>query len=387
MKMCRHRLMNSLYAVFAVFLLSTLDLPTIDRANAATLTVKNLIETFDAMNWKLAHGEGYSRKTNDAGTLAWAQNYLMEAYLDMYESTGDDKYLKSFVRQGDRVIAHTDRALGVRDYKERSLVGWSATRYSHSGKRVVWLVHSGMITYPLARFAFIVNRNKLTAYRAQADSYVSVAKASLGVFDKNWVPDAVTGGGYYQFDHDEPHDTRGPDRSMPLPLNQQLAAGRTMIMLYQITGDLFYRQRAEALAKHFRANLKGSGPYVWTYWHGKGLNRSKGIEDISHGAIDIDFAVQAYRSGMVFETVDMARFRDTYERNISRNGTFAGKVDGTGGAQHREAIGRWLELSEFTCAPWKDFHGMLERDELSNHPQVMLGIAKLIKYYYRCSSQ
>lgn len=387
MKMCRLHLMNSLCAVFVVFLLSTLDASKIDRANAATLTVKNLNETFDAMNWKLARGEGYSRKTNDAGTLAWAQSYLMEAYLDMYESTGDDKYLKSFVRQGDRVIAHTDRELGFRDYKERSLVGWSATRYSHSGKRVVWLVHSGMITYPLARFAFIVNRNKLTAYRAQADSYVSVAKASLGVFDKNWVPDAVTGGGYYQFDHDEPHDTKGPDRSMPLPLNQQLAAGRTMIMLYQITGDLFYRQRAEALAKHFRGNLKGRGPYVWTYWHGKGLNRSKGIEDISHGAIDIDFAVQAYRSGMVFETGDMARFRDTYERNIRRNGSFAGKVDGTGGAQHREAIGRWLELSEFTCAPWKDFHGMLERDELSNHPQVMLGIAKLIKYYDRCTNQ
>lgn len=350
------------------------------------LSRNDMVVMFDTLDRKLARGEGYSRHTNEAGTLAWAQSYLMEAYLDMHEATGDDKYLKSFVRQGDRVIAHTDRARGVRDYKECSVVGWSATRYSHSGKRVVWLVHSGMITYPLARFAFIVNRNKLTAYRAQADSYLSVARSSLSMFDKNWVSDTATGGGYYQFDRDEPHATNSLHGPMPLPFNQQLAAGRTMIMLYEITGDSFYRQRAEALAKHFKANLKGNGPYVWTYWHVKGLNRSKGIEDISHGAIDIDFAIRAYRSGMVFSSRDMTRFRDTYERNIRRNGTFAGKVDGTGGAQHREAIGRWLELSEFTCAPWNDFHNMLGRDELSSHPQIMLGIAKLIKYYDRCSS-
>lgn len=374
--------------VFFVALIA-LAVPVFAEAVPAnTLVSRNdLIKRFDVMDWKLNRGAGYSRHFNDVGTLAWSQSYLMEAYLDMYEATGEEKYLKSFVRQADRIVVNTDQSSGMKDYKGRSLTGWSATRYSQRGERVVWLVHSGMITYPLARFAVIVNRSKLTAYRDQAESYVALAKDALAAFEKNWERDAVTGGGYYQFDHDEPHATNAPDKPMPLPLNQQLAAGRTFVALYEYTGNSIFKQRAEALARHFKGNLKGSGPYVWTYWHGKGLQRSKGVEDVSHGAIDVDFAIQAYRSGIVFGLGDMTRFRDTYEKNVRRNGTFAAKVDGTGAPLYKEAIGRWLELSEFTCVPWKDYHALLQRDELSNNPQVMLGIAKLIKYYGKCSGE
>ena len=353
--------------------------------NAAGNNRDVFIAKFDSMDNSINKGDGYSTYTNEMGTLAWAESYLLEAYLDMYEATGNSKYLASFVKHADRIVRNTDQKRGLVDYKERSAVGWSSTKYSANGERIVWLVHSGMITYPLARFAWLVKKNRLDVYSSQAKLYTDTTKAAMAFFDQTWVYDAASGKGYYQFFPDEPISANYPP-PMPLPFNQQLAAGRTFLMLYEGIGSVQYHQKAEALARHFLGYLtKGSdGAYTWFYWYGKGYDRNKTVEDISHGAIDIDFAVLACRAGTVFTQSDMNSFLQTYTKKIRKNGKFADFVNGKGEDKFKDSVGRWLELADFSCVPWNDFSNLLSSGTLSGHPQVMLGVAKLVKFYGKC---
>jgi rhamnogalacturonyl hydrolase YesR len=57
-----------------------------------------------------------------------------------------------------------------------------------------------------------------------------------------------------------------------IPQNQQLAAGRMFIVLWKLTGNSAYRQKAEALARHFKSHLRvdPAGGYEWDYWYDRG---------------------------------------------------------------------------------------------------------------------
>ena len=100
------------------------------EALAAPLDKGGMRNLFDAMDAAINDGEGYSKYNNAAGTLAWAQGYLLESYLDMYEGTGDGAYLDKFVRQAGRVARATDKTRGAKDYMGMSRTGWSSTKYS-----------------------------------------------------------------------------------------------------------------------------------------------------------------------------------------------------------------------------------------------------------------
>jgi hypothetical protein len=315
--------------------------------------------------------------TNERGELAWATAYLLEAYLDLFEATGQRSYLERFGVLARAAVERTDAARDVTDYAGRRRVGWSATKYSRAGERIVWMVHSGMVTYPFTRFALLLSGHPalgdLTAF---AGVLVSVSEAAVGEFDAEWRYDTRTRTGHYVYAPDEPHrDNVAPD--MPVPFNQQLALGRTLIVLGEITGRPLYRERAEALARHFKRHLRVTpGGYEWKYWYGKGLDRTAAEEDISHGAIDVDFAVGAMRAGLVFTRSDLEPFRLALFRQTAER---AGMTDAA-----RDAAGRWLALCEIDCRPyhllWSHFAGKTGRQ----HPQVLLSVARMAKYAAIC---
>ena len=358
----------------------------ISNGNAATDNLAVYIAKFDSMDQTLQEGEGYSNYTNESGALAWGESYILEAYLDMYEGTKEQKFLAKFVRQTERILENTDQKRGLHDYKGRSVVGWGADRYSRNGERIIWLAHTSMITYPMARFAWLVNKYKLKKYKKTAEHYVGVAKVAMAFFDKNWFYDETADKSYYLFEEDEPQNDNSPKPPMPVPFNQQLAAGRTILMLYLVTGDKSYLIKSRSLAKHFKSNLQTGrdGSYSWNYWYGKGYDKYKAVEDVSHGAIDVDFAILAYRSGIVFEKQDMYSFLQTFNNKISQKGNFADKVDGTGANTYKDSIGRWLELAGFDCRPWNDYAELLSKGGAVNQVLAMLGIAKVVKYYAEC---
>ena len=359
---------------------------------------KQLIIEFDERDNSLNNGEGYSNYSifNEDGTLAWGQSYLLNAYIDMYEVTKDIKYIQKIISQADKLIANTDQARNLRDYRGNSVLGWGATTYSLNNIRVVYLVHTGMITYPLVKFAMLVEYDKnLRSYRQKASEYKKFSTEALSFFDPEWKFNQDNGEGFYTFKEIEQPDTNETNpnnlqRSLPLPFNQQLAAGRTMLMLCQLSKKSPFCDKSEALAKHFknRIILETNGSYVWKYWYGDVLKVYPVIEDVSHGAIDIDFAILAYRNGIVFDKNDLERFVKTYTKNISRQEGIANSVNGREGlveTSYEPVVGLWMELAEYDCTVWHDFRLILEENEISSSDTVaMLGIAKLAKYYNLC---
>jgi hypothetical protein len=359
----------------------------------ATLSKQQLWQRFERMDSEFRRGEGYSKLTNENGSLAWGQSYLSEAYLDMYETTKNQTYLEKFVIQADRVIGNTDKNRNIEDYRGRLVVGWGATRYSPSNLRVIYLVHTGMITYPMVKFALMVkNDSNLDKFQDKANAYVKFTEEALSVFDEDWIFNENTKVGYYQFKvKEQPVGTLFSEKAqevlIPLPFNQQLAAARASLYLCKIQrNESDFCTKATALAKHFRNRVRqdSKGFYVWDYWYGEALDISSRKEDVSHGGIDVDLAILAHRNSTVFEETDIDKFKNTYYQ-ISKNGSFSRFVDGTGEATSPTFISLWMELSPYDCKPWQDFKSLLEQNKLPEQgATLMLGIAKLAKYYDIC---
>lgn len=344
---------------------------------------ESLIRQFDRLDQSLHGGLGYSLSGNEAAVLTWAQSYLLEAYLVMYEATGMRKYLVSFVLQAENVYNANDKFRGIPDYKGRIRIGWGTRSRSRNNENVVSMVGTGMITYPLVKFAELVRRAKdLEPYLVYADKYTKLAEEAVAEFDHVWLFDQATGEGYYRLEGDEPNRA---DPRAAMAFNGPLALGRTIIILSGLTGNREYLAKARGLALTFKKNLITKDDCnIWGYR--PDLANSLILEDISHGAIDAEFALLAEQKGIVFDADDMARFANTL-LNSYRDGAFAAYVDGS----HSEAVKvsglasvRWLDFSRFDRRVYSAVLEYFKKYELRSpreHPSVLLGIAKLIKYF------
>lgn len=350
-----------------------------DRDALASTTFTQIVAQFNMLETASIDGEKWTAYTNENGALAWGTSYLLDAYLTMYETTRDRKYLDKFTMIADAVADRTDARRDLVDYKGRKRKGWGAVKYSQAGERVVWLVHTGMITYPLVRFALIVGQMpSLYPLIGNAAYLQRLSEAAVREFDDQWRYDPSHGVGYYVFE-DSDLLKQLPGSEMPVPFNQQLAAGRTFIILWKLTGNPAYRLKAEGLARHFKEHLRrdSTGAFRWDYWYGKGLLHYNSTEDVSHGAIDVDFALLAGRESLVFTDDDLARFGAAFFRDTNvRDGKML---------EPNDAVGRWLDLAEVECGVYHAVAPYLMGKKGAQHPQVLLGVAKLTKYVGKCA--
>jgi len=111
---------------------------------------------------------------------------------------------------------------------------------------------------------------------------------------------------------------------------------------------------------------------------------------MSHGGTDVDFAVQAYRAGIVFSKADLEKFSKTLLA-ADKGGRLSMYVDGTDNqkafADYTFARIVWLELVPVDCRPYKtalDFVAKKLKISKVVSPMVLLGIAKLAKYNDLC---
>jgi len=328
-----------------------------DTLPAGITYVSNWSETyrtlFDQRDQAYNNGNGNTAYTNEQGSLAWGESYLMHAYCVMYEATKDPWYLKKLADHADAVLEKRDDTLGVADYRGVSGAGW---RNFQTGFPYGWVVHTGMITYPMARFAAIVQANSAlqgivgfdgVPLSQKAATYVQRVKESVAFHEWEWQYGPYGGEGHYRF----PSIIHG---GLNVPHNHQNAMGRTLVALYEATGEVFYRSRAEMLATFFqRRILSGDSVagYVWHYWDKIGdLVFSGPADDLSHGAISVDFAVLAHQAGIVFAAYDLTGFVWTFRNRLDRGlvGSLANLVDGSGGTgTWNFQSGRWLSLG-----PW-----------------------------------
>ena len=350
------------------------------RSEKPALFPDGIRAVFDSLDSAWKPEKRYGASDNGQGLLAWGAAYLLDAYMDMFDATRDERYLLRCAALGSKVLKATDEAERRPDYRGKMLPGWGAAKYSLHGERIVWLVHTGMLTYPILRFALEAGRSGNPRLAAAAAEFASFSERALAVFDGEWVADSG-GEGHYRFPDDAPASDNRPFAPMPVPFNQQLAAGRSLLLLGALTGNPAYLSKAEALARHFRSRLDKlqDGSFCWTYWYGKGRIGYPAREDVSHGAIDIGFAVLAGRRGLVFSKVDLEALAKTFLLHIAKEGGFAKKVDGSG-EERGDLACLWLDLAEVEPAIWhrcRDALGNLGRPP---EAYTFSAYAKLMKY-------
>lgn len=207
-------------------------------------------------------------------------------------------------------------------------------------KPVVFAVHTGMITYPIASFVRIVRQSPTLfhnpRYRAKAAEYLAAVRAAVAVHDWEYRENAAGEGGLIW-----PKGQPLPWDGCEQPINQSVGLGQTLVELAIITGDTQYRRKVTAMAKMFarQMTVEANGAYSWRYWQNNGLVYNgfaktgspetdvslftpeglgaKQYEDTSHGAIDVEFAVRAFRARLGFTGLDMARLAHTFTRRLA----------------------------------------------------------------------
>lgn len=299
---------------------------------------------------------------------AWNVSYYLRSLAVMYEATEDEKYLTTLASFIDRVIAQRDDMVGDLDYLGRQNPAWGTRHYSIDQKEhYVWVVHTGMITYPIARFVRMVYENEALhdSWKERADEYLRVVEEAVRAHDEDFVhgSDPTKDEGYYTFG-----DAGGRVVSIDgvLPLNQQNALGLTFLELHALTGNEDYLDKASRLAHFFYHRLykMPNGSYIWAYrpdatplngpisvpagFMANSISRSG--EDVSHAAINVDFMIQAYKEGLVFEYDDIEALVTTVLDNIvTPEGSVYSHIGGTGNLDDTYGlqIGRWLELGMY----------------------------------------
>ncbi|GAA1565981.1 hypothetical protein GCM10009804_23370 [Kribbella hippodromi] len=243
--------------------------------------------------------------------------------------------------------------------------------YEMRCRPVIFAVHTGMITYPIASFVRIVLSSPVLRrrYQRKAAEYLQACREAVAVHDWEY-RDA----GHLIWPKGQPLAYDGCEQ----PINQSVGLGQTMVELALITGEREYRQKVAAMGRMMSAQLTADAgdAYLWHYWPTGGRiydgftktgdpatdvsiftpsgGPARQFEDISHGAIDVEFAVRAFRAKLAFTGRDLARIARTFTQNVATKDadglpavhtTVAGGAVGAASVAHQAP--RWMQI-----APW-----------------------------------
>lgn len=369
---------------------------------------------FNQLDFAYNVGNG-NKLSSDSGKLAWGETRTMLSYLSVFKSTGDYYYLNKFIDHAENVLTGRDDRLGRKDWKGLIKPAWSSNNpsYSIGGARYHYVVHNGFLTYTFMSFSDLVYSSELKNnphYKIKADLYLSEAEKTVKVFDNHWKngPDDITRDdeGYYLWRKGDPVLYDG----INLPNNQMLIMGATLFLLAKHTGNQDYSDKATRMLKVFKRSLQKNGEgYTWGYWWGwffKGWTSAqklsvhqpactsstkpacplKKAEDVGHGSLDMYFALEAYRQGLLEES-DMKKFATTFTTKLFRNEYKAinFRVDGSGICQASDcsdfkSIGGWIDLSEFDSRISLIIEDLYEKNRLASKTNsvIQLAYAKFI---------
>jgi len=269
---------------------------------------------------EFSRGMGLMKSDNVSGSIVWGEQYIMRSFLDLYEATGSESYLKLF-RTSIEIrgvhYSHNNYSSVEIFHEESGAYGVRLKNMKYSDKPVVieWIgldqdtvesringdrsagsyifvrrlgderpvetvgpvrlkaetavfsvYHSPFILVPFVRFACIVQREGLTRYHEVAEKYLELART---VYDQNepyWIDRGEYG--YYVIEEDLPYWAAG----MPAPYNVQFANGLFILYLARVTGYEPYRERAAKIAGLARKGtaLTSDGLHTIGYWFAEG---------------------------------------------------------------------------------------------------------------------
>jgi hypothetical protein len=122
-------------------------------------------------------------QANEDASYAWGASYGMLSDVDMYAATQETVYLDRALGKMSNVLANRDDRRGVVDYRGISMAAWRNINYqlpsgvtytfgapNNDQYAYCYVVHSGMITYPMVALAELI-RNSQAAGDYQGQSY------------------------------------------------------------------------------------------------------------------------------------------------------------------------------------------------------------------------
>ncbi len=344
----------------------------VNPATAGVSARLSFEEAYDNVNG----GDWYRDDHNESALLAWGESYVMMSLAAMYRGTGDPRYLDRLAWHIDGVLANRDDARGVSDYRGVSGTCWQNRHYQPADEPYCYVVHTGMLTWPMAQYALYVQQDGLAqemapdgeSYGSKAARYLTAVEQSVAFHDDQW-----NAAGYYVFRSDA---TFLAHAGADLPLNQSNALGRTLLTLYDLTGTQAYLDKATALATRFRAQCTtaADGALLWNYWGGA---YSGDGEDISHAALNVGFARQAQLAGVGFSAADLDAMATTFVRRIYvDDATIADHIGGgaVNGSSYRPQVGRWVVLTPLRTTVYAAVRDLYERD----YPPAGIGSGSLL---------
>lgn len=306
-----------------------------------SLGANSWLQAYETIDQQINGGQGYANHLDTIGFLAWRQSRVLESYLNMYDASNDSVFLEKFICQTDLVLMHRD------DYMRGGVPAWSTLKYLKPGaakRPEALLINNAMILYPLARFAATIIQNEdLSDYHNVALWYLDNVIQTVAWFQTWYMTDGAKG--WYVIQTESFVKYPG----INVPHNWNAAMGKVLLALYDATGEERYLDQAETLARTFKGELQlaPNGSYRWYYWFGEGFEKYKSTEDVSHGAIDIQFALLCYQHNIVFDQEDMHCFVRTLTEQIWDGHDFRSSVWGTGQVNQTLADAGifWIDLA------------------------------------------
>lgn len=263
---------------------------------------------------------------NRGSTYSWGWSYVGNSLIDMYNATGDKKYLQLFVSQAKYIFTQTDENLGIESFTNSglSLPAWSDKgQYESEGEySYTYPVHTAMITLPILRFVDTVKEQKLSEYKIVADEFLLKSGEALAIHNEDamWLDISNDEGFYLGHLYGEGIVSEANKIGIPNRISMYLAA----CGLYdKLTGGDTYSHRIKKSLNYFKNSLlkydENSDSYYWSYWEESNIENA--WEDISHATLTIYglFVLHNEVGYTVFTDVDFKRFANIIDKIIYNN--------------------------------------------------------------------
>jgi hypothetical protein len=349
--------------IFPVFVLA---ITMVTMNNSCTRKGIKLDITPEELSEKMINNPEFVKNANGEN-FCWHARVDLDRFVENYNLTKDTKWLDAGIKYYDFLIGKM--ATDPDGYK-----GWIGV-YGYDDQ--YWqdaLVGDAILIEGILDFSVLVleDNSLKSKYGDKANSYVEIAKRDfVEKWDKRgcWIDDDPYGG-YIEFGKFLNKDNLkewilAPEESrigISHPFNKQFDAARVCLRVYRITGEKFYRDRAETIYFTAKSHFQYfDDHYCWNYYeplYPGDVDLEK--NDTRHGvwvhmwrsgytAREVEDIAEAYHYGIVFDEQDIRRIintnlnvmwnKDTLNPKFINSNGLGGDFDTTGIAAFQKAWG------------------------------------------------
>jgi hypothetical protein len=273
----------------------------------------------------------------DGGILAWGESYLQNVAMNLYASHQDTQWLDLMVSHVDQMIANMSDVPLFSPYDPQYVDGyaaWGQNRFNqYTPNYTEWLSSHGNIIGPIMRFVEAVYDDPAlhAAYKAKADQYLAAIEANIILlWYNNWDPDPgwIVGGDNSQYQSNSGYHVYEWSGWLNQPFNMHLCFTDALVTLRRIsTSPLYtpanpalpawYVSQTDAMLQNFKSWMMydaGNNLYTWLY--GPHSAWPILLEDVGHAFLDIQAAVQGFKTGIEFTATDLQRMANCFVVNV-----------------------------------------------------------------------